>query len=659
MGNGSNRRGRFRFGVFELDPVSGELYKRGVRIKLQAQPFQVLTALLERPDQVVTREELRNNLWTHDTYVDFDHSLNISINKLREALGDSAATPRFIETLPRRGYRFLAPVSVDAPAENPTDSSSAIKVEALPAVAVPEEETAQTRAPVRRRQIFWIALAGLAVLALLGEGLWFWHQTTTSPGSGRAMLAVLPFQDLTSDQRQDYFVAGLHDELIAQLARLHPSRLGVIARTSVSQYATNRKPVDQIGRELHVNYVLDGSIRRVGDRFRITAELIQVSDQTHLWSETYEPRLSDMLALQEDVAQRVSQALAIEFLPEAAQQLRSNTTANAAAYEAYLRGRFQWHQETRDSLEQALTEFEKAIALDPKYAPAYVGVADTYSVLGGYGFVPADHAFAQGKAAAAKALELAPNFSDAYSSLAFINFYYDWNWSESEMLFRKAIALNPNNEVAHEFYSSFLHAMGRLDEAEAENRRAKELAPLDGWLYDDKGWMLLSRRRPDLAIAEFQEAIQFNPRFPAGHLSLAVAYNRTGRFDQALAEVQKAQELGGDPTRVLEILGSTQALSGDLAAAQATVDRLRTGRIGGRVSPYSVALIYTAMGRKAEALDWLEKGYREKDTWMAWIKVLVEWDTLRSEPRFVNLLRQLNLTTLPPESTAAGNPSGH
>ncbi len=659
MGNGSNRRGRFRFGVFELDPVSGELYKRGVRIKLQAQPFQVLTALLERPDQVVTREELRNNLWTHDTYVDFDHSLNISINKLREALGDSAATPRFIETLPRRGYRFLAPVSVDAPAENPTDSSSAIKVEALPAVAVPEEETAQTRAPVRRRQIFWIALAGLAVLALLGEGLWFWHQTTTSPGSGRAMLAVLPFQDLTSDQRQDYFVAGLHDELIAQLARLHPSRLGVIARTSVSQYATNRKPVDQIGRELHVNYVLDGSIRRVGDRFRITAELIQVSDQTHLWSETYEPRLSDMLALQEDVAQRVSQALAIEFLPEAAQQLRSNTTANAAAYEAYLRGRFQWHQETRDSLERALTEFEKAIALDPKYAPAYVGVADTYSVLGGYGFVPADHAFAQGKAAAAKALELAPNFSDAYSSLAFINFYYDWNWSESEMLFRKAIALNPNNEVAHEFYSSFLHAMGRLDEAEAENRRAKELAPLDGWLYDDKGWMLLSRRRPDLAIAEFQEAIQFNPRFPAGHLSLAVAYNRTGRFDQALAEVQKAQELGGDPTRVLEILGSTQALSGDLAAAQATVDRLRTGRIGGRVSPYSVALIYTAMGRKAEALDWLEKGYREKDTWMAWIKVLVEWDTLRSEPRFVNLLRQLNLTTLPPESTVAENPSGH
>ena len=457
------------------------------------------------------------------------------------------------------------------------------------------------------------------------------------------MLAVLPFEDLTADQHQDYFVAGLHDELIAQLARLHPSRLGVIARTSMIQYAATRKPVDQIGRELGVNYVLDGTVRRVGDRFRITAELIQVSDQTHLWTETYEPSMSDMLALQEDVTQRVSRALTIEFLPQAEQQLRRNATVNAAAYEAYLRGRFLWYQETRASLEQALVEFQTAIQLDPPYAPAYVGLADTYSVLGGYGFVPPDEAFRKSKAAAAKALELAPNLSDAYGTLAFINFYYDWNWSESERLFRQALSLNPNNTVAHEFYSSFLHAMGRLDEAEAENRVAKELDPLNGWLYDDKGWMLLTRRRPDLAIVEFQKAIELNPKFPAAHLSLAVAYNRTGQFVKAFAEVQKAEQLGGDPTRVLEILGSTQALSGDLRGAQATVDKLQAGAISGRVSPYSVALIYTAMGRKADALDWLEKGYREKETWMPWIKVLVEWDSLRSEPRFTDLLTRFNL----------------
>ena len=645
MSTNPNHHGRFRFGVFELDRVSGELYKHGLRIRLQAQPFQVLTALLERPGQVVTREELRTSLWTHDTYVDFDHSLNISINKLREALGDSRTTPRFIETLPRRGYRFLAPVSVEAPAETPpTDSSPATRVEAPPATVIPSEWTAQSKTPAPERPWLWIALAGLAVLALLAAlGLWQWREAGTGTHTERAMLAVLPFQDLSTGPHQDYFVAGLHDELIAQLARLHPSRLGVIARSSVTQYAINRKPIDQIGRELRVNYVLDGSIRRIGDRFRITAELIQVSDQTHLWSETYEPSLSDMLALQEDVARRVSQALAIEFLPEAEQQLRRNATTNAAAYEAYLKGRFLWHQETRNGLEQAITEFEKAIALDPNYAPAYVGLADTYSVLGGYGFIPADEAFRQGKTAAAKALELAPNLSDAHNSVAFIKFYYDWNWSESESMFRQAIALNPNNEVAHEFYSSFLHAMGRLDEAEAENQAAKILAPLDGWLYDDKGWMLLSRRRPDLAIAEFRKAIELNPEFPAAHLSLAVAYNRTGQFAKAFAEVQKAQELGGDPTRVLEILGSTQALSGDLASAQATVDRLRSGAISGRVSPYSVALIYTAMGKKSEALDWLEKGYREKDTWTPWVKVLVEWDSLRSEPRFADLLRRLSL----------------
>ena len=644
MGNTSNHRGRFRFGVFELDPLSGELYKHGIRIKLQAQPFQVLVALLERPGQVVTREELRTSLWTHDTYVDFDHSLNISINKLREALSDSRTTPRFIETLPRRGYRFLASVSVDAPAETPGGSPPDAKVEASPAVPIPIEDTAQNQVSAPRRRALWVASAGLALLVVLSAlGFWRWREAGSGAHSERAMLAVLPFQDLSSDQHQDYFVMGLHDELIAQLARLHPSRLGVIARTSVTQYASNRKPVDQIGRELHVNYVLDGSVRRTGDRYRITAELIQVSDQTHLWSETYEPSLSDMLALQEDVAQRVSQALAIEFLPEAEQQMRRNATANAAAYEAYLKGRFLWHQETRDSLEQAITEFQKAIALDPNYAPAYVGLADTYSVLGGYGFVPADQAFPQGRAAAAKALELAPNLSDAHNSLAFIKFYYEWNWSEAEAMFRQAIALNPNNEVAHEFYSSFLHCMGRLDEAEAENQTAKILAPLDGWLYDDKGWMLLSRRRPDLAIAEFQRSIELNSRFPAAHLSLAVAYNRTGQFASAFAEIQKAQQLGGDPTRVLEILGSTQALSGDLASAQVTVDKLRSGTISGRVSPYSVALIYSSMGKKAEALDWLEKGYSEKDTWTPWIKVLVEWDSLRSEPRFAGLLRKLNL----------------
>jgi len=457
------------------------------------------------------------------------------------------------------------------------------------------------------------------------------------------MLAVLPFENLTGDPHQDYFIAGLHDEMIAQLGRLHPSRLGVIARTSVAQYASVHKPVDQIARELHVDYILDGTVRSVGKNFRITAELIQVSDQTHLWTETYEPKLSNMLALQEDVSQRVSEALTVEFLPEAQQVMRRTATSNAEAYEAYLKGRYLWYQETRPALEESITQFQLATQLDPNYSPAYVGLADAYSVLGGYGFVPADQAFANAKAAANKALELTPDLSDAYGSLAFVAFYYDWDFPKAERLFRKALDLNPNNQVAHEFYSSFLHAMGRLDEAEAESRIAGQLDPLSGWIHDDHGWMLLSRRRPQDAIPEFQKAIELSPKFPAAHLSLAVAYSRTRQFEQALAEVQKAEEQGGDPTRVLEIRGSLQALAGDTAAAQATLDKLMNGKIAGRVSPYSVALIYTALGKKTEALDWLEKCYAEKDTWSVWLGVLVEWDSLRTEPRFINLLNRLNL----------------
>ncbi len=639
-------RRRYRFGIFQLDTLSGELYKHGIRIKLQDQPCQVLTVLLQRVGEVVTREELRQRLWDHDTFVDFDHSLNISINKLRDALGDSAANPRFIETLPRKGYRFLAAVSVEDLSDNRTPSAARVinpPIADVPSVSSNGKDTGQHSSPKRSTLRLGIAALLLAAVAI---GSWFWwKQETATKGvkTGRVMLAVLPFEDLTGDKGNDFFVAGLHDELIAQLGRLQPARLGVIARTSSVQYAGARKSIDQIGHELHVDYVLDGTIRSVSGKFRVTAELIQVSDQTHLWVETYEPGMGDILMLQEDVARRVSQVLSMEFLPDTIQKMEQNTTENAEAHEAYLRGRFLWSQETHQSLEDAVEEFQKAVRLDPKYALAYVGLADTYNVLGGYGFVPPEEAWPKGKAAAAKALDLAPKSSDAYGTMAFAAFYYDWNWSETEELFRKALSINPNNQVAHEFYASYLHAMGRLDEADKQIRIAQDLDPLSGWVRDDKGWILLSRHRPEEAADEFQKAIELNPRFPAAHLSLAVAYLRMKQYDKALQEVAEAERLGGSPTRVLEVRGSIQALSGDIAGAEATAETLKSGKIAGRMSPYSVALIYTGLGRKSEALDWLDKAFQEKDTWTVWTKVLVEWDTLRDEPRFKELQRKLNL----------------
>lgn len=648
MGNNEQNRRSYRFGVFQLDAFSGELYKHGIRIKLQDQPCQVLTILLERQGEMVSRDELRQRLWDRDTYVDFDHSLNISINKLREALGDSAANPRFIETLPRKGYRFIAAVSIEG-------GEGKKKIEAVTApplltnvlaqnglgshiAGVPEERIAQRR----WRRLVAVGLLAVAIVAAI---LIWWkrpdRQGSKAQNNSRVMLAILPFEDLTGEKGDEFFVAGLHDELIAQLGRLQPSRLGVIARTSAVQYAGARKSIDQIGHELHVDYVLDGTVRRANQKFRITAELIQVSDQTHLWVETYEPGMGDVLALQEDVARRVSQELSMEFLPDTLHQMEQNATENAAAHEAYLRGRFLWSQETHDSLDQAIAEFEQAVKLDPNYVSAYVGLADAYNVLGGYGFVPAEEAFPKGKAAAAKALDLSPNSSDAYGSMAFAAFYYDWNWPEAERLFRKALALNPNNQVAHEFYSSYLHAMGRLDEAEKEIRIAQELDPLSGWVRDDKGWMLLSRRRPDLAVPEFEKAIELTPKFPAAHLSLAVAYTRLKKYDQALEEVAKAERLGGSQTRVLEIQGSIYALSGDAIKAETIAERLKSGKVPGRVSPYSVALIYGSMGRNKEAVEWLEKAHAQKDTWTVWTKILVEWDGIRNEPKFKELQHQL------------------
>jgi TolB-like protein/DNA-binding winged helix-turn-helix (wHTH) protein/Tfp pilus assembly protein PilF len=537
MGAETQKSDRYRFGVFELNAETGELLKHGVRVKLQDQPFRVLTLLVERSGELVAREELRQQVWGQDTFVDFDHSLNISVNKLREALGDSASNPRFIETVPKRGYRFLAPVQTErrpetqeAPTRPPSDGAAGQIGSPLPAI---QQQSIATRPAWK-----WAIAGILGVIVLAAVALISGRHETAKPPH-RVMLAVLPFENLSPGEHE-VFVAGLHDELIAQLGRLHPSELGVIARTSVLQYERAPKPVREIGQELNVDYVLEGTVRPVDEHFRITANLIKVSDQTQMWVETYEPTMGDMLSMQEDVARRVAEAVAVEFLPEARRELQLGATSNAGAYEAYLRGRFFWYQETRPSLEAAIANFRQAIELDPQYAPAYAGLADAYGVLGGYGFVPADQAFPKSKDAALKALALNPNSSGAYNSLAFISFYYDWDWPGAEHQFRKAIELNPNNQDAHEFLASFFHAMGRLDEAESENRIALQQDPLNAWLYDDKGWMLLSRRHPEQAMVSFQRAIELNPNFPAAHLSLAVACDRVGQFPRALAEGRSA-----------------------------------------------------------------------------------------------------------------------
>ncbi len=632
----------FRFGVFQADARSGELFKHGLRIRLQDQPFQVLLALIESPGEVVTREDLRKRLWPDNTYVDFDHSLNIAINKLRDALGDAAGNPRFIETLSRRGYRFLAPVQ--ATAEDPPAATRSS------GTAPPPPSPGRTAAGGWTRAV----ILATALLAALAGARWLAPRIL---GSGpprqphRQMLAVLPFENLTQDAGQEYFINGLTEEIIAQLGRMRAARLGVIARTSVQQYRGAQKPVAQIGRELNVDYVLEGSVRLMrarpgqhpADRVRIAVQLVKAADQVQLWSEQFEREVADVFAIQTDVARRVADSLALELLPAEEAALGRAATADMAAYEAYLRGRFYWNRRTEEDFLKGVVYFEDAIRRDPKYAQAYAGLADCYNLLGGYGFQPAVRAFPQAQAAAARALELNPALAEAHASMAFTQFYFEWNSAGAEQSFRRAIELNPNYAPARQWHGEFLHATGRLEEAAAELRRALELDPFSPAINDDLGWVLLSQGKVRPAAEQFRATLQLDPRWPSAHLSLSFALAREGHFAEALAQVERARELVGDSMAVVEGRGYAHALAGRKAEAERAARTLETRRRTAHISAYNLALIYTALGRKEQALRVLETGLQQREIWLVWLKTHPEWDGLRDEPRFAEILKRIRI----------------
>jgi TolB-like protein/DNA-binding winged helix-turn-helix (wHTH) protein/Flp pilus assembly protein TadD len=646
----------FRFGVFQADTRSGELFKHGLRIRVQDQPFQVLLALLESPSEVVTREALRRRLWPQNTYVDFDHSLNIAINKLRDALGDSADNPRFIETLPRRGYRFLAPVQIAAAQPSPAEAEKP-QAGSRPSPA-PAPSAAAVSLPAPHPQHIagrpWVRGIILAVLILAGLGAARWLAprilgSTASVQPHKQMLAVLPFQNLTEDPAQEYFISGLTEEIIAQLGRMRATRLGVIARTSVQQYRGAQKPIAQIGQELNVDYVLEGSVRlmrarpgqRAPDRVRIAVQLVKASDQVQLWSEQFEREVADVFAIQTDVARRVADSLALELLPAEATALGRAATSDMAAYEAYLRGRFYWNRRTEEDFLKGVVYFEDAIRRDPKYAQAYAGLADCYNLLGGYAFQPPARAFPKAQAAAARALELNPALAEAHASMAFTQFYFDWDWKGAQESFRRAIQLNPNYAPARQWHGEFLHASGRLEEAAAELRRALELDPFSLPLNDDLGWVLLSQGKHRAAIEQFRATQQLDPRWPSAYLSLAFALARDNRHMEALAQIERARELVGDPMSVVEVRGYVNALAGHQQDAAKAIRTLEERRRTIYVSLYNLALIHTGLGQKEEALNVLEAGLKQREIWLVWLKTHPEWDSLRREPRFAEILKRV------------------
>jgi TolB-like protein/tetratricopeptide (TPR) repeat protein len=572
-----------RFGVFEADLRRRELRKSGLKLRLSGQPFLVLSILLEHAGEAVPRETLRRAVWASDTFVDFDRGLNKTINAIRQVLGDSASSPRFIETLSRRGYRFIAPVSF------PANTSQASQV---------------------------------------------------SPGKRR--LLVLPFDNLSEESQQEYFSDGLTEEMIAQLGRLNPDRLGVIARTSAMQYKATRKSAAEIGRELNVDYILEGSVRRFGNRSRITAQLIQAGDETHLWSKSYEYDVSDTFFVQEEVSRSVSTSLAFELLPGYASP-EATPFRNVRAHDAYLQGLHFWAQRTETALKTAIEFFEQTLLEEPHFASAHIGLSNCYAMLSWYGAVRPADAAAKAKASAVHALELSGKLGEAHCALALILFWYEWNWEDAEKEFRAAIALNPNHAHSHLWYGAFLASMGRTEEAFAESQHAKEMDPLSLIIASASGDLHYYARDYQSAIAHYSKVLAREPRFAPSLFQMGRAHLQLKQFGPAIDCMRKTLLLSGNRESAPAFLAHALASAGKRDEASSLLEQLRQPHPGRYVPSPPLALAFAALDRFDEAFQYLRAGLAESSCWMPSINADPVYDIFRTDSRFQDILQSMNL----------------
>jgi TolB-like protein/DNA-binding winged helix-turn-helix (wHTH) protein/Tfp pilus assembly protein PilF len=644
-----------RFGTYEFDLRSGELRKHGIRIKLQEQPCQILAILLEHHGEMVTREELQRRLWPSDTFVDFDHSLNTAVMRLREALSDSSESPRFIETIPRRGYRFIAPLqevssassaSTDS-AEGPTGNASVVpllsKSGKLKGVSV--EKTKRSRWLVLPRLAFF--LITIAVIAAVSSQIAVHYARSvdsSKPKSDRSTsLVVLPLENLSGDKDQDYFADGMTDDLIANLAKIRSLR--VISRSTAMAYKGTRKPLSQIARELNVDAVVEGTVLRAGDRVRITAELVQVATDHHLWAETYESTLGDVLALQNHVSSAIVDEIRINLRAEDKERLAKSPAVRPEAYESYLKGRYYWNKRSDEGFNKAIAYFQEATRKDPQYALAYAGLADCYAVIGAtiIGTVSSAEAAPKAKAAAIRALEIDPSLAEAQTSLATAEFNYDWDWSGAASGFKKAIELNPSYATAYQRYSLYSAAMGRFPDSLDQINKARELDPLSISINWSLGWRLYLARQYDRAIEQLLNTADMDPSYELPHLVLGQAYEQKRDFAHSIPQLQKAAELSHGSPLMVSGLAHGYAVAGNRTEAEKLLHKLLADSSKHYVSPYYIAIVYTGIGETEKAMDWLERAYADRSNGLVFLKVDPQLDSLRTNPRFKALQARLKL----------------
>ena len=609
MGNPVPGPRLYRFGDCTLDAHTGEVSRGSSKVRLREQPLQLLIALLEQPGALVTREQLVARLWDPGTFVDFDRGLNKAVNHLRESLGDSAENPHYIETFPRKGYRLVAKVACESPVLDP----------------VPRPELAKTGS----KRLWGIAFAGSALVLLAAFAIFFGNVSILDrlhPTPARiASLAVLPLENLSGDREQEFFADGLTDQIITELAKMGSTR--VTSRASVLRYKATKKPIQEIGRELNVDAIVEGTVTRSGNRMRITAQLIQVSTDMHLWAEAYEQSVTEPLDLQSKVAADITRKIDLVVRP-----LEQSGAMNAQAYGLYLKGRYYFYQYSNRGWQQAIEHFRQAIALDPNFAPAYSGLADTYLVAGAYGVFTPQEALTKGKAAAQKAVQLNSNLASAHYALATAYTWYDWDWINADKEFQHALALNPEDALGRNWYGGYLSLLGRHQEAIDQHERARQLEPFSLVINANLARALYWGRRYDDAIAHARRTLDLDPKFGVALFWLEGSLRHKQMFREA---INLRQAIFPEQARALEAKFRSAGFQSVL---------LHNGEEFKKDGDLiNAARCYAQVDQKEEALALLERCFQQRCSSLVTLKAEPDFDGLRDDGRFQRLVRQVGL----------------
>jgi len=632
-----------RFAAFEFDLGTGELRKHGLRLKLNGQPIDLLAMLLEHSGKVVTREGLQKRLWPADTYVDFEHSLNAAIKRLRAALGDSADAPRFVETLARQGYRFIAPLSYPVVTQ-PVESQLAGDAEAVLDVRPPAGEGDSKQVLLPRRRVLQ-AVGGAALIAV-PLGLWALlparrrNRLSGSTAPRITRLAVLPLANLSSDVEQEAFADGMTDLLITDLGQI--GALRVISRPSVMRFKGTKQPLSEIAKQLGVEAVIVGTVQSSSNRVRITAQLVDPATDQQMWGRAYERELTDVLALQGEVARAIAGEVQAKVTADEAGRLARNRKIVPAALGAYLLGRYYWDQFTEESILKAIDNYEHAIQLDPAYAAAYAGVAECWGGLIFTDARPWDEAISKAREAATKALAIDDTLAEAHQAMATVH-YHEWDWKGVEEEVKKAIALNTGFSISHVQYSNMLRHLGRAEESIAEGKLALEVDPLAMLTNQMLGNAYASARRYDLAIAQYEKGLSLHPNDSSLRYQLGWAYVYSGAFDKGIEAIRSSLALDSVDPSLSPDLAYIDAMLGKRGQTRQILNRLLTLAKKNPVSPGMLALVYVALDERAQALTWLEKAYQQHSSMMTWLKTDPRFDRIREEPRFQDLMRRVGL----------------